>query len=292
MFRFLILFFILYSLDVLSQDKSTDLKSKTNSAIIAGPGIITAYGVFAWDWSRTTNFQFRNEGWFQKNTYAGGADKFAHAYSHFVVTRAYDSYFQYIGHSPKEANYYAMFSGALVGLFIEIGDGMSHYGFAFNDLIADFVGVGFAGLLNSNKSLDELLGFQIIYGQDKGTKEHPGRKLRDPIDDYNRQTYVLNLRLSGIPHINENKFFRYLNLDFGFYSRGYNDSQTNPNNLNDQYVRNLFFGLSINFYKLFEDYDPNGNWNIVASKTSKYYQPPFTGIQLKKHSIHGEYELH
>jgi hypothetical protein len=114
------------------------------------PLAFAAYGALFWDWGKMKTFSFRDEGWFTKNTYAGGTDKLAHMYSHYLINRS--SYYMYrqSGLTHSEALKNSFILATSIGLLIEIGDGISHYGFAVNDLIADMAGIGLGHLLNQN----------------------------------------------------------------------------------------------------------------------------------------------
>ncbi len=256
-------------------------KFRTNMAMLAGPAFITAYGVAFWDWGRKgLKFRTRDEGWFGRHTYAGGADKLAHGWSHFMITRGYYNLFQEMGWSPTEANLRAMMGAAATGLFIEIGDGLSHYGFSTNDLIVDLLGVGLAGLLQAYPYLDELIGFQINYWNNTEYPDGQRLHVRDPIDDYNNQKYVLNLRMSGIPVMKDHWYTRYFNLDMGYYSRGYDDDIHNPTNDPTLFKRYMFVGMSLNLWKLIEDPNPRGKWNTIFGSLFKYAQTPYNAIEF------------
>lgn len=264
------------------QQKTWDLTSEqqtrySNLSLFVAPTIISFYGITSWGWiGHGMKFNVRNEKWFQRNTYVGGADKLSHAYSHFLITRGYYDIFLRMGLSPEEANLKSMIGGSITGLVIELGDGVSHYGFSWEDLISDVVGIGFAGLLNAYPHLDELIGFQIQWWPQTAPAAHPNQKLRSPIDDYNNQKYAINLRASGIRVLNEYWYTRYLNLDFGYYSRGYKADKSNPGSDPDLFGRNLFIGMSINLSKLFE---PR---SLLAGTVFKYYQTPFNAVDLHR----------
>ena len=267
------------------QQKTWDLtKDQQNHysdmALFVAPVAISIYGVLSWGWiTNGMRFQTRDEKWLQRNTYAGGADKFSHGYSHFIITRGYYDVFSRMGLSPEEANFKSMIGGAVTGLVIELGDGLSHYGYSWEDLISDLAGVGFAGLLNAYPHLDELIGFQIQWWPKSHPAAHPNQKFESPIDDYNNQKFAINIRASGIEALNEHWATRYLNLDFGYYSRGYKADESNPGSLPELFKRNAFVGMSINLAKLLE---PKSS---VAGTIFKYYQTPFNAVEFHKFPI-------
>lgn len=244
------------------------------------PLVFAAYGALFWDWGRNAGFTFRDEGWFTKNTYAGGTDKLAHMYSHYLLTRSSYAFYRHSGLTHEEALKHSFILGSAVGLMIEVGDGISHYGFAVNDLISDLAGIGLAHLLNQNSYLDELIGFQLWWwNDDTATGRHnKGEKLRDPIDDYNNQKYVFNFRMAAIPGVKDFVGTRYLNLDLGYMSRGYKTTNAN----NTETVRHLYTGVSINFSQLLKDLFPNSEFAQGAAAVTRYYQLPYSSIELTK----------
>lgn len=243
------------------------------------PALFGLYGILFWDWGRVSGFRMRDEGWFSSKTYAGGADKMAHMYSHFLINRlSYDLY-RSNGLSHQSALKHSFILATTVGLLIEVGDGISHYGFAVNDLISDMAGVGLGYLLNSHPYLDELIGFQIYWWNNTSSPEHKGKKFNDPIDDYNSQKYILNLRFAAIPLLRTNPITKYVNFDIGMYTRGstrFNDDGTQGID------RTIFYGASLNITQLLQDLFPKNDYTYYASRLTKYYQPRGTGFAVDK----------
>lgn len=243
------------------------------------PLVFAAYGAIFWDWGKISGFSFRDEGWFSKDTYAGGTDKLAHFYSHYTLDRI--SYYMYrqSGLSRSDALKHSLILATSVGLLIEVGDGISHYGFSFNDLISDMAGIGLGHLLNYDAYLDELIGLQLWWWHDDtATGQHKrGQKLRDPVDDYNNQKYVLNFRMAAIPILRDFSPTRYLNIDVGYFSRGFKDSPVDA-----QLQKTLYTGLSINVSQVLRDLFPNSDSGYAVSTFSRFYQFPYTSIDVHK----------
>lgn len=249
--------------------------------LLAAPLMITSYGVFKWEWLRGgMKFRARDEKWLQRNTYAGGADKISHTYSHYMITMGYYNLYERMGYSPKESNFKSMMGAGITGLVIELGDGLSRYGFSWGDLLADAVGIGLAGLINAYPFLDELIGFQVQWWPGNAPAKHPHQIIRSPIDDYNNQKYVFNLRASGISGLKEHWATRYLNLDVGYYTRGYRTGITNPETDPNLFARNIYVGMSLNLSTLLE------TKSNVASTIFKYYQTPYNALEIKKFPLH------
>jgi len=251
--------------------------SNVNYINIGIPLLFATYGALFWDWGKISGFRTKDEGWFGKDTYAGGADKLAHMYSHYLLTRG--SYYLYRtnGLSRPDALKHSVILAGTVGTLIEIGDGLSHYGFAINDLISDFVGIGLGHLLNTHAYLDELIGIQFWWWNNPDAPEHKGQKYNDPIDDYNNQKYIFNIRFAAIPLLRDFLPTRYINLDIGIYSRGYKDAQSED----EDTKRVLYTGLSLNLSQLLKDLFPKSDYAFYSSNVFKYYQPPMTGFEAQ-----------
>jgi hypothetical protein len=138
------------------------------------------------------------------------------------------------------------------------------------------VGIGFGTLLNYYPFLDELIGFQIHWWPNSSDPEHKGKKFNDPIDDYNNQKYIINFRLAAIPQLSEWYPFRYLNLDLGYYSRGYVGRSNGV-----EVKREIFLGVSLNMDRVFRDLFPKNTFARYFGTFSKYYQIPGTGYEVK-----------
>lgn len=242
------------------------------------PLVFAAYGAIFWDWGKISGFSFRNEGWFSKDTYAGGTDKLAHLYSHYALNRFSYYWYRQSGLSRDDALKHSFILATSVGLLIEIGDGISHYGFAINDLISDMVGIGIGHLLNQNAYLDELIGIQLWWwSDDTATGSHQkGGKLKDPIDDYNNQKYVLNVRMAAIPLLRDFTPTRYLNWDLGYFTRGFKDSPVGTKT-----VKQFYTGVSINVSQVIRDFFPKSDAAYAVSTFSRFYQFPYTSLDVQ-----------
>lgn len=238
------------------------------------PVVFGLYGAIFWDWGKVHAFRWRDEGWFQKDTYSGGADKLSHAYFHFLFSRMSYSFYASRGLTHEESLKQSFLLSTSIGLMIEVGDSFSHYGFSFNDLISNMAGIGFAHLLNSNNYLDELIGFQFWFLNDNAeTKKR--QNFYNQISDYNNQKYLLNLRFAALPVLGEFKPTRYINLDLGYYTRGYQVPEATNRRI-------PYIGASINFSQLLKDFFPNSDYAYYTSSVLKYYQAPYTGVELLK----------
>lgn len=223
-----------------------DRKFRTRALVIGGLGGVLAYGAKNW-WNDglTHNFSTVNEGWFGQNTYAGGADKFGHAYSTYAGTRLLTNAFEWAGNSRDQS---VILSAATVFgtlMAVETVDGFSkRFKFSKEDMVMNAVGTGLGVLFEKNKRLDDLLDFRLHYWP-----SGDARRLNQvsPVNDYSGQTYLLVAKASGMPQLKNHEVLRYFELAVGYGSRGYEPNEGAP--YPDRH-RNLYFGISLNISEL------------------------------------------
>ena len=105
-------------------------------------------------------FHTTNEGWFSRNTYAGGSDKASHFIISSGVSRTLYEAYTYLGHSPDTSARLAFATTFMTGTMVELLDGASVYGFSFQDLTVDALGAA-AGVLIQRNHLEDMLGLKI-----------------------------------------------------------------------------------------------------------------------------------
>jgi hypothetical protein len=128
------------------------LASLVSAGVIAGGSISTFL-----ETPRQT-FHWASEGFFGRDTYAGGADKASHFVDYAIVTKELANLYGVMGFSRRDSILMSAGVATLIGLVFEIGDGTNVYGFAWQDLTMDIPNVG-AAVLISALELDDLLGF-------------------------------------------------------------------------------------------------------------------------------------
>jgi hypothetical protein len=103
-------------------------------------------------------FHFTNEGFFGRNTYAGGADKASHFVSYYVVAKLLSGVYAELGLPDDPARSLGAGISALAGFVTELGDGRGHYGFSYEDLVIDALGAA-TYLAIAHYGLGDLVGF-------------------------------------------------------------------------------------------------------------------------------------
>ncbi|MCK5110575.1 MAG: DUF2279 domain-containing protein [Arcobacteraceae bacterium] len=261
----LLLIFILFLETVYSDDQNLTLKrsdhnfSKEQKAIILNSatslGLIT-WGILHWDYSLTNKMHSQSEGWFEKDTKSGGADKLGHAYAGYGMTHLFAHYYKEFGYKSDNVALYGALSSLGFTTLMEIGDAFSPYGLSHEDAISNIIGVGFGYLSYKYPSIDDKVDFRLEYKINKNSLKG------DAVTDYENMKHLLAFKASGFDIFKNNSYLKYLELHVGYYSRGYD-------NINDEKQRNTYIGLGINFSKLFN------------TKIFKYYQIPDSYLKSK-----------
>lgn len=220
-----------------------------NAAVVGGIGLtVGAYGAIAWwDEGFSGTFRTENEGWFGKNTYAGGADKLGHAFFTYTGGRLLTRGFEGLGNDTGRSRRLAMWTSLAVMGGVEVVDGFSNeFRFSMEDAVSNAAGAVFAFLMERDPRLDALLDFRLLYRRSDDAKR-VGEQ--DPISDYSGQTFLMALKADGVPRLRKVPLLRYLELQVGYNTRGYepNDGvKIDPH-------RRVYYGVGVNLSRLLSD---------------------------------------
>lgn len=252
-------------------------KGMRYSILIGFPVVHAAFGVLVWDWGESGDWKWGKERWFQGDTDSGGADKTGHFFAHYTVTRIAYSFFSYTEKNQNMALAYSAFTGATVGLLIEVGDAYTgKYGFSYEDLVVDLIGVASAVVLDKYPVADEFIGITGTYWPSKAFRKYDNKNIGNFAGDYSGWKYLLNFKLAGFKYLGFNipEFMRYIQLDVAYYTRNYTnyDQAYSPGK---EAKRHWSFGASVNMREvtrdIFKNYKTAG-W--VAEQPFKYYHIP------------------
>ena len=220
-----------------------------NAAVIGGIGAtVGIYGANGW-WKDGLSGSFRtvDEGWFGRNTYAGGADKAGHAFFAYAGARLLTRGFEALGNDPGRALRLGAWTALGVMTGVELVDGFSKkFRFSMEDAVANAAGAAFAVLMEKDPRLDALLDFRLLY-----RRSDDARRVgeNDPLADYSGQTFLLAMKADGVPRLREIPVVRYLELQVGYNTRGY---EPNDGAKNDPH-RRIYYGIGINLSRLLSD---------------------------------------
>ncbi len=227
---------------------------------LAIAGAITAWGFANWDYGDRSP-RAKNEGWFGRNTKEGGADKLGHAYSSYAFTHALAWLYEEWGYESTEAAGFGALSALGVQTFMELGDSFSRFGLSYEDLVMNAVGTAFGFVSLRYPEISRKLDFRIEYA--------PAFDTADVFTDYEHQKYLLALKLDGFETL-ERSPLGYLELQLGYYTRGYSDPAPALTE------RNVYVGVGLNLSRIFREL----GWKKTAT-VLRYYQPPYTSLQLR-----------
>lgn len=240
---------------------------------------------------------WREEGWFGKNGYAGGADKMGHAWATLALARAGTEMLNQWGG-------YSRLTSAIIGcglsealfLGVEIRDGTT-YAFSQGDFVFNTIGAGLAFAQSVWPSVDDAVDLRVEYFPSQAYRD---RFAKEPdlniAEDYSGQTYHLAFHLGALDRLGRWKYgswSRFVDVTFGFETRGYKpDPLVKPNTelcmagdptrCDFDKERNLFIGLSLNAQGLF-DWMLSGRSEParkIAHGTFEVFSVPYTTLRV------------
>ncbi len=256
----------LYDTFKFSEEKAPYIR---NSILIAGPSVMAIYGFATWGWNAGESFTFKPETHVGPYAVNGASDKYGHSWANFIGKRFFTFMFRACGSSRMRANIEGAILMEISSLGGEIGDGFSpHYGFDPYDFLFNQFGILFALLLDGSPLLDGIFTFKWEY--------YPSPQMKkvfhiidhhDIATDYSGSKWVLTTKLGGIPYLSLTPL-RYINVDVGYYTRGYRGAKYYSSR-----TRNIYVGLSLNYTFAFGDLLPVSYTSSFIQTFFNYYQP-------------------
>ncbi len=251
----------------------------TTPTIIATAGTLVLGGIYAISGPGRYGFEdfhFTNEGWFGRDTYAGGADKV----SHFVVSSGLSRFLYEVyvaqGHSPNQSCALSFAVTILTGVVVEVGDGITVYGFSAQDLTADVLGAT-AGLLINRNHLQDLLGIRL----GKVSTDIPERAVVDHEPSlgsgYSNEIYTADVKLAGLAdrlHYRPG-LTRYLMLSVAHFTKGFGYVPQIPGR-----YQNVGFELGLNVPEILKAVGMQDTtwWGKGLLAMFDFFRLPFTQI--------------
>jgi hypothetical protein len=273
-----------------------DAHPKLAAGIVAG--IYANFGLwtyYAWyrHQSQLPQYKFGGDGWIGDTTYAGGADKFGHAWSTLAMSRLTTELLVRVGGFDRlRSSLVATGMTELMFTLIEVKDGY-FYEFSFSDLTGDLVGGALALALSNFPRLDELLDYRIEY---RPTRTYWNRLVNqsdvDFAEDYTGQTYMLALHLGAIHALRDQPWggwTRFVDVYGSFGSRGYRPLPAAGDAV-PPHLQELSFGISLNAQGLVDWLlDGRGSPTVRAAAHGVFemINLPFTSVPLRQHVHQG-----
>jgi hypothetical protein len=265
--------------------------------LLSGRTLWMTVGVFAaipvvgeivwWKGNERGSFHFENEGWFGRDTYAGGADKASHIFFGYMASREMSKWYERFGNTPAQSRALAVGVATLGGALIELGDGFTEvYGYSWQDVAANFTGALAAAGIGAAR-IDDLVGLR--FGFVSAEIPPPCCRAFGYGHDYSEDVYSLDLKIAGAlrraglrPGV-----ARFFLLSFTYGSKGYRFS---PEEVRQ---RNVGIDLGINMPEVLQAIGVRREkwWGEILYTVFDYIRFPYTafGFQydLNHHEWHG-----
>jgi hypothetical protein len=237
-----------------------------------------------WRNEETEGFHSVRENWFGQETYAGGADKASHVVGGYIFARELSFAFEKYGNSPARSRTLATAMTGLTGMLVEMGDGLSVYGYSWEDVFSDLIGAGFAAGIGAAK-LDDTVGIRFGYVK----TDIPPRCCRATAygSDYSRELYSFDLKLdgalkrAGVARPGAARFFL-LSLTYG--TKGYRFSPE------DVRQRNVGVDVGVNMVEVLRALGIGETWwGVPILKFFEYYRLEYTAWGWRYDFNHGKW---
>ena len=253
-------------------------------------GFIT-WAYFAWyrKHNELRGFKWGGDGWLGTNTYAGGADKFGHAWATMSLARVgTEMLHQWGGFSKTTSTIVSSALSELLFLGVEVKDGY-FYEFSFSDATGDTLGALAAVALSLSPRLDELFDFRVEYWPSAAYRRQLDGGNLNVAEDYSGETYLLALHLGAIHALSDHKWgawTRFVDVAAGFGTRGYKPDPPSRMLPDYEHHQNIYFGVSLNAQGLF-DWMLDGRSTAARKITHgifEVFNAPFTFVPLLEDS--------
>ena len=255
---------------------------RTEHALLSGRTLWLTVGVIGsvpivgelawWKGNQHGSFHFTDEGWFGRDTYAGGADKASHLFFGSMASRELTRWYERFGNPAPASRALAVGVATLGGALIEIGDGYTDvYGYSWQDVAANFAGALAAAGISAAR-IDDLVG--IRFGFVSAEIPPPCCRAYGYGHDYSEDVYSLDLKLAGILERAGVRpgFGRFFLVSFTYGTKGYRFSPV------DVRERNVGIDLGINMPEILRALGVRREkwWGEILLTFFDYVRLPYT----------------
>ncbi len=222
------------------------------------------------------SFHTTDEGWFGRDTYVGGSDKVSHFIISSGVSRAiYEAYVAQ-GHTVDQSFNLALATAFMAGAFVEIMDGVSVYGFSFQDLTVDALGSA-AGLLIQRNHLEDMLGLRLGIATTEIPPGAVGSSVPTLGRSYNDEIYAADFKPAGLVRRLGGKpgFERFFLTSFVYFTRGFGYDPPLPTRYQE-----VGFEVGLNFPEILRavGVDEKTWWGTGLMAIFQFFRFPFTQV--------------
>lgn len=254
--------------EIVQQKPEPGWFDKRVSAVSVGAlyGVVGTWAYFAWfDGAHEKPFSFETPSWGQENpfsltNYAGGADKWGHAWANYALVRGTTELLVAGGWRRWPSSLFA--AGLTESLFAmqETKDGYI-WGFEIGDMAMDVAGAALAVAMENVPELDRVLDFRMSWVPSsdfrKLWRQHPWSR-GDGVDftqDYSGMTFQLAVHLAPLASQGEALWWtQWVDVVGGFESREY--SPTPMPRTEDPYQA-YYLGLGVNLQGIIDHAHPS-----------------------------------
>lgn len=228
---------------------------------------VIVYGLHYWGYGGAS-FQWSDERWFQKNTENAGSDKLGHAYTGYLGTMGLAALYESFGYERSEADLYGALSSMGTMTLIEVADGTSHYGFSWQDLVADGMGVAYGYWRRRVPEIGRYVDYRVEYFP---SATATGGHHSDFATDYSAYKYVVALKLDAFEQLRSTPL-SWFELQAGYYTKGYGAGDADF--FNDK-SRHFYLAVGLNMSRIFSKLGLR-----KIGQFFEYYQAPYTYVPL------------
>lgn len=253
------------------------------TAVAGGYVVMEAYAFLTWyDNDQQRSFFVTDEGWFARDSYAGGADKLGHGYSSYVITRTGAGLLRWAGLTRGEALATSAVLDTLFFTSIEVKDGMTaNLGFSWGDVAANTAGALLAVAFELNPALDRALDLRLEY--------YPSREYLDAVDregtlnaveDYTGMTFGLWYHLGELPAVRSRpglRWLRFVDVGVTYRARNYRPVPDEPRPTE----REFGVGISVNAAELFNALAGRPGGTTATNWFFEYFTIPGTALTTR-----------
>jgi hypothetical protein len=268
-------------------------KPSSRAKWIAAGSIAAFHGTYlVWQhfaWYRKGSEPFHSETWsshpISADAFAGGTDKFGHAWGNYVLTRGTTAVLVAGGWPRMPSSLVSFGLTELAYTLIEVQDGMAPYGFDPEDMVANVVGGSFGVLMTNVPAVDRLLDFRLEY--------FPSARYRrnfyksgdvDGAQDYTGQSYILALHLGALPGMSE--------YDWAYWTRfvdfavGYEAKHYYPQPDPDPARATMYVGLAVNMQGVLTHLFDDSRGRRIGHGLFEAFSLPYTTFRFAESSSH------